>query len=130
MTVIFATEALLKIITLGFFINGKESYLRSSWNILDFVIVIFAVVSQTVDANISFIKVLRVARILRPLRLISRAQGLKIAVKSLFKAFPQIIRLQIVVLFVIFMISILMTTLLSGKFHRCDLEHTSLSPKQ
>jgi hypothetical protein len=28
------------------------------------------------------------------------------------------------------MISILMTTLLSGKFYRCDLRHTRLSPRQ
>ena len=37
---------------------------------------------------------------------------------------------QLVVLFMIFMISILMTTLLSGKFHYCDLEHTSLLHSQ
>jgi hypothetical protein len=86
--VIFATEALLKIIMLGFLLNGKKSYLRNSWNILDFAIVIFSVFSLTMDTNISFIKVLRVTRILRPLRLISKAQSLKIAVKSLFKAFP------------------------------------------
>jgi hypothetical protein len=39
-------------------------------------------------------------------------------------------RLQVVVLFLIFMISILLTTLLSGKMFRCDLSHTVLSFKQ
>ena len=70
MTVIFSLEALLKIITFGFLLNGKKSYLRDTWNLLDFTIVILAIVSLNIDANISFVKVLRVARILRPLRLI------------------------------------------------------------
>lgn len=73
MTAIFCLEALLKIVTLGFLINGSKSYLRDGWNVLDFLIVSFSVVSLSVDANLSFIKVLRVARILRPLRLIQRA---------------------------------------------------------
>ena len=39
-------------------------------------------------------------------------------------------RLQFVVSFVMFMISILLTTLLSGKLSRCDLRHTALSTAQ
>lgn len=127
MTTIFCLEAILKIVSHGFILNGRKSYLRDGWNMLDFFIVALSVVSLSVDANLSFIKVLRVARILRPLRLIQKAQGLKIAIQSLFKALPQIMSLQIVVMFVIFMISILLTTLLSGKFFSCDLSHTPLS---
>lgn len=33
----------MKIIAYGFIINGKESYLRSFWNILDFFIVVVSV---------------------------------------------------------------------------------------
>ena len=80
MTMIFTIEAMLKIITTGFLFNKKNSYLRNSWNVLDFLIVSFALLSYTMKADISFIKVLRVARILRPLRLIQRAQGLKLAI--------------------------------------------------
>lgn len=130
MTGLFTLEALLKIIALGFLFNGGNSYLRNSWNVLDFLIVIFALFSQVLDANISFIKVLRVARILRPLRLIQRAQGLKIAIQSLFNSLPDIFRLQVVVFFVMFMISILLTTLLSGKLSYCDLSFTTLTEQQ
>ena len=70
MTSIFCVEALLKIIALGFLFNGPKSYLHDSWNILDFIIVAFSVVSLSIETDLSFIKVLRVARILRPLRLI------------------------------------------------------------
>ena len=70
MTAIFSLEALLKIITSGFLLNGKKSYLRDAWNMLDFTIVVLSIVSLNISADISFVKVLRVARILRPLRLI------------------------------------------------------------
>jgi len=87
-TLIFCLEALMKIITFGFILNGKKSYILNSWNVLDFMIVAFSVFSLSFDANLSFIKVLRVARILRPLRLIQKAEGLKIAILSLYKAIP------------------------------------------
>ena len=80
MTLVFSLEALLKIITLGFIINGHQSYLLNTWNILDFTIVVLSIVSLNITTDISFVKVLRVARILRPLRLIKHAESLKIAI--------------------------------------------------
>lgn len=38
--VLFAVEALLKILVCGFIANGPGSYLRSGWNMLDFLIVV------------------------------------------------------------------------------------------
>lgn len=49
---------------------------------------------------------------------------------ALFKAIPNIMRLQVVVLFVMLMISILMTSLLSGQLSNCNLDHTMLSSSQ
>ena len=80
MTSIFCLEALLKIIALGFILNGPKSYLFDAWNVLDFMIVAFSVVSLSIDTDLSFIKVLRVARILRPLRLIQHSEGLRVAI--------------------------------------------------
>jgi hypothetical protein len=45
MTIIFVVEALVKILAFGFIMNGKESYLMSPWNIMDFIIVLFSVIS-------------------------------------------------------------------------------------
>ena len=94
MTSAFFIEALLKIIAAGFLINGRSSYLLDPWNMLDFIIVIGASVSVFLESGgYSFVKVLRVVRILRPLRLIRRAEGLKLAIHALFKAMPQIFNL-------------------------------------
>ena len=80
-TFIFTMECLLKVIVFGFIFNGKDSYLRLAWNILDFIIVTVSIVSLSfTNINLSFIKVLRVLRVLRPLRMISRNEGLKVAV--------------------------------------------------
>ena len=123
LSVIFVLEAVIKIISLGLLQNGEDSYLLDPWNILDFSIVLLSVISLTSNADLDFIKVLRVSRILRPLRLIKRAPSLKVAVQSLSKAVPQIFRLYVVLSFVTFLIAILMTTLLTGKLFKCDMEH-------
>lgn len=77
-TIIFAIEAILKTIAFGFAINGPHSYLKSPWNLLEFVIVIFSIISlSTTSSNLKTFKVLRV---LRPLRVINRNDGLRTAV--------------------------------------------------
>jgi hypothetical protein len=40
---IFVFEALLKIIANGFIFNGSLSYIRNSWNALDFLIILITV---------------------------------------------------------------------------------------
>ena len=72
MTFIFTSEAVLKIIAYGFMFNGKESYMRSAWNVLDFIIVVSALISLIFDYDLQFLKALRILRVLRPLRLIKR----------------------------------------------------------
>ena len=42
-TSFFVIESVTKIISYGFIMNGPESYLRISWNIMDFIIVVFSV---------------------------------------------------------------------------------------
>lgn len=69
----FLIECIMKIIALGFLFSGSTSYLRNPENILDFVIVVASMLSIIfVNLDLSFIKSLRILRILRPLRLISR----------------------------------------------------------
>ena len=81
MTTVFFFECLIKIIVQGLIFNGPNSYLRNSWNVLDFFIVIVSVVSLlAVGVQLNVFKVLRMLRILRPLKMISKNPNLKIAV--------------------------------------------------
>ena len=45
LTVVFALEVVIKVISHGFLFNGSHSYLREFWNILDFIVVIVAIIS-------------------------------------------------------------------------------------
>jgi hypothetical protein len=128
MTAIFFLEMCIKIAAFGFVACGKHSYIKNGWNVLDFMIVavsIFSVVFS--EYELGFLKALRLFRILRPLRLISRYKSLKMAINSLINSIPDIVNLLIITTFFILMLAILCTTLLAGKFYGCKLDHLDLS---
>lgn len=82
MTIIFTIEVMIKVIANGLLFNGEKSYLRKFWNILDFVIVAIAWTSLTAgsDTDLGTLKILRMGRLFRPLRVLSRNEGLKISI--------------------------------------------------
>lgn len=65
---IFIFECALKIISKGMII-GENAYLKDSWSKLDFFIVCTALVDMFVEVDLSILKLFR---ILRPLRIVSR----------------------------------------------------------
>lgn len=69
-TIVFSVEAILKIIVFGFTLNGKTSYLRNPWNMLDFIIVLLSIISLTPLP--SSLKIFKVLRVIRPLRIVGR----------------------------------------------------------
>ena len=77
---LFILEAVIKIIALGFLFNGKGSYLKNPWNIMDLLIILFNIFSTAITSNnFKGAKVLRLLRVLRPLRVISKNEGLKVS---------------------------------------------------
>lgn len=69
LTVLFSLEMVLKVLANGF-ICMPGAYLRSSWNILDFLVVVVSVVQLTADdaGGLGGLRSLRALRALRPLR--------------------------------------------------------------
>jgi hypothetical protein len=88
-TTIFTLEMILKIIARGFVFCGKKSYIRDPWNILDSSTVAFSILSLTPLPN--KLSIVKVFRIMRPLRVIGRIEGLKLQVLSLIHSVPKII---------------------------------------
>jgi membrane-anchored protein YejM (alkaline phosphatase superfamily) len=81
MTILFTLELVTKVIVFGFAVNGENSYMRNNWNLMDFVIVAFSLISIIFsDVDLEIFKLLRMLRVLRPLRMISRNPGLRIAI--------------------------------------------------
>jgi len=119
-TSIFTFECLLKISVSGLLLNGNHSYLRNAWNIIDFLIVVFSIVSLSFsNVDLKFVKAIRMLRVLRPLRMISRNEGLKVAVQSLINAIPGIGNVLVISGLFILLFAILGTNFFKGRFHYC-----------
>jgi len=120
MTILFTIEMLIKIIVYGFIMNGEDSYMQNSWNIMDFVIVSFSLISIIFsDVDLAIFKLLRMLRVLRPLRMISRNPGLRIAIQSLINAAPDIGNVLIVSLLFVLLFAILAMNFFKGKYSYC-----------
>lgn len=117
--VFFALESLIKSIAFGLVLE-EGSYLRESWNQLDFFIVATSIIDLTFDnINLPVIKILRLLRTLRPLRFISHNSGIKIVVVALIQSVGHIFNVVIVVWMVWLMFAILGVNLFGGKFQYC-----------
>ena len=56
----FTMELVIKNIVYGFLMNGPESYIKNPWNDMDFVIVLFSLVSMALSGvDLGAIKILR-----------------------------------------------------------------------
>ena len=128
-SLIFLIEAVMKIVAFGFFYNhykGITSYIFNSWNVLDFLVVIMSLVdiyfsyiaSGAQDAeNLSSFKALRAFRALRPLRMVSRNEGLKIAIQALLGSIPAIGNVIIICLLFVLIFAILGVNFFKGRFY-------------
>ena len=117
--VVFTAELMLKVLSHGF-VLGKGTYLRSGWNQLDFVVVVSAWLPYMFD-DMATTNGLRILRVLRPLRTISRFPGLKHLVVTIFMAAPQLQLLLIVVFMFFVTFGIIAVQMWKGVFRqRCD----------
>jgi len=114
----FITECLMKVISQGFVV-GEGTYLGSSWNKLDFFIVCTSLLDMMMSGvNLSIIKLMRT---LRPLRIITRNEDMKVMVSSLAQSIVGIFNVLIICLCVFLMFAILGMNLLQGKLDFCNV---------
>ncbi|CAD8079148.1 unnamed protein product [Paramecium primaurelia] len=121
MVILFGSEAVLKIIAFGF-IGDELSYLRNSWNALDFIILIGSIIDISVAAiDLSYLKILRLFRTLRPLRFVSHNRSMKIIVSALLQSADGILNVAIVIILVWMMFAIIGINFAKGKLYHCDM---------
>jgi Ni,Fe-hydrogenase I cytochrome b subunit len=122
-SIIFVVEMVVKIIVVGFYI-GERTYLKDSWNILDFIIVMFSILTWIMEAaagaDISFIRGFRALRALRPLRVVSKNEGIKTVVNSLLLSIPALLNVLLIVLLFLMVFGILGIQLFMGKLGNCN----------
>ncbi|XP_062969694.1 voltage-dependent L-type calcium channel subunit alpha-1S isoform X1 [Cynocephalus volans] len=130
--IVFSIEAAMKIIAYGFLCH-QDAYLRSGWNVLDFIIVflgVFTVILEQVNVIQSNtapmsskgagldVKALRAFRVLRPLRLVSGVPSLQVVLNSIFKAMLPLFHIALLVLFMVIIYAIIGLELFKGKMHK------------
>lgn len=120
MNVIFGVEASLKIITYGFVMHSG-SYLRDKWNVIDFLILVGGVASDMIlmftDTKKSVsVKVLRLFRVMRPLRLIVRYDSLKVVLDTIIKSFKTLVHVLSFLLLILVIYAIVGIELFKGSF--------------
>jgi hypothetical protein len=88
-----------------------------------FIVTISIISVAPNDIHLEFFKALRLLRILRPLRMISRNENLKIAVKSLLNSIPGVINVMIISLLFLILFGILGVNFFKGRLFSCYLTH-------
>ena len=123
LTSLFTLECLINIILFGLFFNGKSSYARDPWNVMDLIIVLFSLLTLVLQGSgdeLSVLKIFRMLRVLRPLRFLKRNLGLKIQVISLINAIPGIANLLLIATLILMIFGIQAVATLKGTFFYCD----------
>ena len=122
--IIFTFEMILKIVATGFVIHAG-SYLRDSWNVLDFTIVLLSWATRVLDLlssslpNFAALKVVRILRVFRMLRTINKLPGLKLVVTGILSSIVPLFSTVPVIFFVFLTFAIAFTQSFMGGFSHC-----------
>ncbi|XP_077641410.1 voltage-dependent R-type calcium channel subunit alpha-1E isoform X8 [Lonchura striata] len=125
-TGVFTFEMVIKMIDQGLILQDG-SYFRDLWNILDFIVVVGALVAFALanalgtnkGRDIKTIKSLRVLRVLRPLKTIKRLPKLKAVFDCVVTSLKNVFNILIVYKLFMFIFAVIAVQLFKGKFFYC-----------
>ena len=135
--VLYTIEMMVKILGLGLILD-PNSYLRDTWNVLDFIIVISGYVPLVQGAlnerdssgyklevgagyanhNGVDLSGMRVFRVLRPLKTIQNIRGLKVLMTALVGAVSMLVDTAVILMFFFILYAIMGTQLLTGELKK------------
>mmetsp|Transcript_88811 Transcript_88811/g.287113 ORF Transcript_88811/g.287113 Transcript_88811/m.287113 type:complete len:2023 (+) Transcript_88811:144-6212(+) len=113
LSAIFLVECVSKIIGWGF-----RVYISDAWNILDFVVVVSAVIEWIPWIPFGGLGFLRLFRVLRPLRSLNSVPEMKVLVNTTVSAVPRLGNVAALGVFIFLVFAIVGVTLLNGIFYR------------
>ncbi|XP_037132425.1 voltage-dependent R-type calcium channel subunit alpha-1E-like isoform X1 [Syngnathus acus] len=125
-TGVFTFEMVIKMINQGLILHDG-SYFRDMWNILDFIVVVGALIAFALTnvmgnnkgRDIKTIKSLRVLRVLRPLKTIKRLPKLKAVFDCVVTSLKNVFNILIVYQLFMFIFAVIAVQLFKGKFFYC-----------
>uniref|UniRef100_A0A8C4P0Y1 Voltage-dependent calcium channel alpha-1 subunit IQ domain-containing protein n=1 Tax=Dicentrarchus labrax TaxID=13489 RepID=A0A8C4P0Y1_DICLA len=125
-TGVFTFEMIIKMIDQGLILHDG-SYFRDMWNLLDFIVVVGALIAFALTnvmgnnkgRDIKTIKSLRVLRVLRPLKTIKRLPKLKAVFDCVVTSLKNVFNILIVYQLFMFIFAVIAVQLFKGKFFYC-----------
>ena len=119
---IFWVECVLKVVAMGF-----GGYISDGWNKLDFCVVMMSTVDKALQlcescSSYSWVKVFRVARVMRPLRVARRFEEMRVIVDSLLSAVGGVAAVLALTVFIYMVFAVVGLNLFAGKFWTCQEE--------
>ncbi|KAM6174896.1 sodium channel protein type 9 subunit alpha isoform 4-T4 [Erethizon dorsatum] len=118
-TGIYTFESLIKILARGFCV-GEFTFLRDPWNWLDFVVIVFAYLTEFV--NLGNVSALRTFRVLRALKTISVIPGLKTIVGALIQSVKKLSDVMILTVFCLSVFALIGLQLFMGNLKQKCLQ--------
>jgi voltage-dependent calcium channel L type alpha-1S len=128
---IYNIELLVKVVSKGF-IGKPSAYIMDPWNRVDFAVLVmsdialfFKLIGLDGVLPASLIMAFRTLRVVRPLRLINQNERIQIVFNALFMSLPAILNVMTLLMFCLFMFSILGMGLYMGLFYSCNQDVTN-----
>jgi len=104
--IVYSCEMTMKIIAMGFFMRA-HSYLRDSWNIMDFTVVVLGWAGKFMTGG--GVEAIKVIRILRPLRTINQIPNMHSLVATIMTSLPILLDVTILFMFALVMLGTIAT---------------------
>ncbi|KAA0176357.1 hypothetical protein FNF27_02053 [Cafeteria roenbergensis] len=121
-TVIFTLELVIKIVAMG--LLGKRSYLADGWNWIDGSVVVVGYFG--LFPGVGNVSALRTFRVLRPLRTLTRFEGMRVIVQAMLSSVPALFNVALLCAFIFLVFGIIGVQLWAGVLHgRCMYETPS-----
>jgi hypothetical protein len=118
-TFFFLVELVCRVMGQGFLFT-KHAYLKDGWNRIDAVVVMFSVIELSgILEGSSLAKVVRLARALKPLRLIKRNPGMRLIIDALVLTLEPIFYVLLFLFFTLVVFGLIAMGLFGGKLFAC-----------
>lgn len=104
--IIYSSEMTMKIIAMGFVMRA-HSYLRDTWNVMDFSVVVLGWAGKFMAGG--GVEAIKVIRILRPLRTINQIPNMPSLVATIMTSLPILLDVTILFMFALVMLGTIAT---------------------
>ena len=116
---VFSLEMVIKLIAWGAWSNGKLSYFRNLWNILDFIVVVAGFLSLV--PSLSELTSIRAIRVFRILKMAKANEGLQMLMESIMSSFPGLGDVLLVASFFLFLFGIALMQVAGGTYEKTQI---------